>query len=301
MLRFVPLTAPATLDPALPGPAEPGALTSEDAADALRVCLALGTLSPEPTLERYIAAGLELMARHLGSSCGFLALASWRDRGPADPARGWRVDVYYSLGGADGSELRFADDLIQSDSYIHDPGIQRTVRDAGQHRIYHDPDPRLYPTRSQSLDATIWTTRQLVDRLKLVYTEEAALEFHFGFDRQAGAPPFTPRDLVRLHSLVEGLHAWTRRVALLHGRLPEGVLLSPRERSLACALLGPAPLKNVADALGVGEARARELARGVYRKLRVDGRLGLAQAWAGQNEARELLPLSAPLLRRRRR
>lgn len=289
-----------TTDPALPGPVTPSGLITDDGAEALRICLALGMLSPEQTVERYIASGLELMAGHIDSSCGHLALASRRDRGPTDPALGWRLDVYYSFGGQDGSELRFADDLIQSEAYIHDLGIQRTVRDAGQHRIYHDPDPRTQPTRMTSLDAAIWTARQLVDRVKLVFALAPDLELHFAFDRPASAAPFEPRDIARLHSLVDGLEPWGRRVALLHGRLAEGILLSPRERALACALLDQAPLKKVADALGIGEARARELARGVYRKLRVDGRLGLVQAWAGPREVRTLVPISAPLLRRRR-
>lgn len=274
---------------------------ADDIAEALGICIALSALAPAPTVERYLAAGFEPMRRYLGARGGFIVLASKRDRGPNDPVDGWRVDVYYRCGRGSEQELQRADELIQSDSYIHDPGIQRTVREAGRHRIYHDPDPRCDPGQAQSLEAELWTAIGLVDRMKLVYALEPTLEIHFSFDRGAGEVPFEARDEERLRALIGGLRPWCRRIALLHGRLPEGAVLSARERDLACALLGQAPLKNVADALGVGEARARELASGVYRKLCVDGRLGLAQAWAGEHEDAELPPISRPLLRRRRR
>jgi hypothetical protein len=39
--------------------------------------------------------------------------------------------------------------------------------------------------------------------------------------------------------------------------------------------------------------------RNVYRKLKVDGRLGLASAWAGPRAETAFARISAPLLRRR--
>ena len=48
----------------------------------------------------------------------------------------------------------------------------------------------------------------------------------------------------------------------------------------ASRLLGHANVKNVASDLSMSEARARELVRSVYKKLRLSGRLELVNRWA---------------------
>lgn len=287
-------------NPALPGPIPPTELVPKRLEESLQVCVALAALPPQSSAEKFVAAGVELIARSLDATGGHFGLASRRRPREGDPLQGFRLDVYYNFGPRFAEDLLRADELIQSESYVHDPGIQLTARDAGKHRIYHDPDPRTQPSRAGSIDAHTWESLALVDRLKLVHALTDDLEAHFAFDRDAKSLPFDANDRATLETIMGGLSPWAQRAALLHGCLQGQTLLSARERTLACALLGPEPLKSVADELGIGEARAREIARNVYRKLRVDGRIGLAGAWAGARTETALAPIS-PLLRRRRR
>lgn len=288
-------------DPGLPGPIPPLRIVPQTLEDALQVCVSLASLSPQATVASFIAAGMALMSGALNTTGGYLGLASQRAHLRDDPVHGWRLEVFYGFGAHVADEIRKADELIQSEDYIHDPGIQATVRDAGRHRVYHDPDPRMHATRAGSIDAQVWETACLTDRLKLVYALSPSLELHFAFDRRDGAPPFQPHEVAALDTMTKGLEPWCRRVALLHGLLPGQSMLSPRERDLTCALLGHDGLKNAAARLGISEARAREVARSVYRKLQVDGRLGLAGAWTGTFTEATVAPISRPLLRRRRR
>jgi DNA-binding CsgD family transcriptional regulator len=267
--------------------------------EALQICVGLAALSPQPSADLFVAAGLEPMARALGATGGHFGLASRRRPPVGDPLQGFRLDVYYGFGARFSDELTQADELLQSEAYIHDPGVQVTASEAGRHRIYHDPDPRTEPSRADWIDVHTWSLFQLVDRLKLVYAMTPDAELHFAFDRGPGCRPYEVDDIAMLETLTRGLEPWGRRVALLHGCLDGRTLLSTRERALACALLGHAPLKNVARELEVSEARARELARSVYRKLRVNGRLGLAAAWAAVPSDTAFAPISAALRRRR--
>ncbi len=268
--------------------------------EALQACVALAAFGPQPTVEQVILLGLERMNRVLDASGGHFALGSRRRQPEGDPLRGWRIDVFYTLGARFDADLVRVDELIRTEAYVQDPGVQRTVRDAGRHRIYHDPDPRTHPTRAGSIDAYFWDIAGLVDRLKLVYALSPTLELHFGFDRGQGEVPYETSDIATLEALIAGIEPWGRRVALLHGCLEGQTMLSPRERALSCALLGQEPLKNIADAQGISEARAREVARSVYRKLNVDGRIGLSCAWAGERAAKASTPISAPVRGRRR-
>lgn len=289
-----------TLDTALPGPVPPSGVVSPRLDEALLACVALGAFGPQSTVEQFIALGLERLGRLLDASGGHFVVASKRRPPEGDPLFGWRIDVYYGVGATFDSGLVRVDELLRGETYVHDPGVQRTTRDAGRHRIYHDPDPRTQPTRAGSIDAQFWEAYGLVDRLKLVYTLSPKLELHFAFDRAHGGLPYEPRDIATLETLIAGIETWGRRVAFLHGCLEGQTLLSPRERTLLCALLGQEPLKNIAGALGISEARAREVTRSVYRKLNVDGRIGLSCVWAGEPAAEASMPISGPLLGRRR-
>lgn len=104
-----------------------------------------------------------------------------------------------------------------------------------------------------------------------------------------------------LEAIARGLGPWSQRLALLHGFLAQQQPLSARERAMACALLGPAPTKLIAAGLRVSEARARELTRDVYRKLRVRSRLELTDAWLSLAPAPPSSAMATTRPRRRRR
>ena len=265
---------------------------------AFEVCVALAALGPEPTVERFVGASFASLARALDGSSGHVAIASRSEPVEGDPLRGFRVDIFYGMG--PGREhIVSVDEELRAETYLHDPTVQAIARDAGRHRVYHDPDPRTDPARTGTIDAKYWTLRDLSDRLKLVYALTADIELHFAVDRLAGSAPFDAEDVLTLEAIASGLAPWTARLALLHGYTHGRAPLSARERAVACALLGHEPTKLIASSLELSEARARELTRDVFKKLRVRSRLELVSAWLSPLRAPH--PLSAEVTRSRRK
>jgi DNA-binding CsgD family transcriptional regulator len=245
------------------------------------LCVHLAALGPRPSVEQYIAPAHARIAAVFGASSGHVVLGVRERRIEDDPLGGWRIPFAYRIGARSREEIVAVGHELAEHTYVHDPVVQRVVADAGRHRVYHDPDPRTDRARAGTLDEKYWALFGLVDRLKLVYSLAPDFELHLSVDRLAGSPRFEERDARLLEHVATGLGPWVRRVALLHGCLAGHVSLSDRERDVACALLGHEPLKVIAAELGVGEARARELVRAVYRKLGVGSRAQLASLWAG--------------------
>lgn len=154
------------------------------------------------------------------------------------------------------------------------------VAGAGRHRVYHDPDPRERPELAGSIDSEFWTALGIVDRLKGVHTVSPVVELHVAF---LEGERYGPDEVRTLEDLVRGLGPWARRVTLLHGFAEGCTPLSPRERQVACAMLGSNPVKIIAAELELSEARTRELVRAVYGKLKVRSRAELAALWAGSS------------------
>lgn len=265
---------------------------------AFEACLALTALGPQPTVERFVGASFASLLAALDGSSGHLGIASRGQAAEGDPLGGFRLEIFYGIG--PGREhLVAVDEEIRAETYLHDPVVQALVRDAGRHRVYHDADPRTDRTRAGTLDEKYWRLRELGDRMKLVYALTPDVELHFAVDRAKGSAPFDAEDVLTLEAIASGLAPWTARVALLHGYTQGRTPLSGRERAVACALLGHAPTKLIASELEISEARARELTRDVFKKLRVRSRLELASAW--HSPLRAPSPLSAEVTRARRK
>lgn len=256
---------------------------------------------PTQTPERFAPQGSFASPGALDASSGHLGIGSRPRADERDPLLGFRLDIMYGVGAASSLGIVTFDEELRAESYVHDPVVQRVVRDAGRHRIYHDPDPRRARDRAGTLDEKYWTLLDLTDRLKLVYALSPDVELHFAIDRHGRAPRFTKRDVAVLDLVMRGLDPWARRVALLHGDLGGRKRLSARERAMTCALLGHAPLETIADDLGLNEARSRELARDGYKKLGVSGRIGLANAWSSVVEGESHDPVATTRLKRARR
>ncbi len=268
---------------------------------ALSICVDLAALGPQPSVEEFVAAAHERLARAFGCSSGHVAVAVRENRAPDDPLEGWRLPVFYAIGAGSSDEALAVETEICQETYLRDPIVKNVIRDAGRHRVYHDPDPATAPNRQGTLDAKYWSLLGLVDRLKLVHALEADVEVHVSIDRRTGAALFERDDAIVLEDVVPALGPWARRLALLHGYAPACAPLTVRERQVASRLLGHAPLKLLADQLGLSEARAREIVRAVYRKLGVGGRLELQSRWAGTRLAPAAQPIATTRPHRRRR
>lgn len=249
---------------------------------AFDVCVALAALPPPSDVAQYVAAGHARIVAGVGSTSGFVGLGVRRRPAGDDPLLGWRIALFYGVGRREEAAVALTEQVLADESYVHDPIVQSVVADAGRSRVYHDPDPRTDRSLRGTLNERFYRAQGIADRLKFVCTVSPGVEIHGSADRPLGSPRFEPADVVFLEHVVRGLGPWARRVALLHGHLEGCDPLSPREREVACALLGVAPIKVFAGPLAMGEARAREITRAVYRKLRVASRAELASRWAGE-------------------
>jgi DNA-binding CsgD family transcriptional regulator len=265
---------------------------------AVSTSVDLAALGPQVSVERYIAASYGRIAEALGASGGYLAIAARVSPPDGDPLWGWRMVGFYAVGPDSQQEVLAVEHVLREDSYLQDPVVQNVVRAAGRHRVYHDPDPRTVPEGVGTIDLQFWNLLGLEDRMKLVYALAPDVELHLGIDRRMGLGRFAGADEQFLDELIHGLRPWAQRVALLHGYLAGREPLSMREREVACALLGHAPPKEFAGALGISEARAREIVRAVYRKLRVRSRAELASVWAGQHANLAAQPVATARTRR---
>lgn len=252
------------------------------AAAAFETCVALAALPPPSDVPQYVAAGHSRIVAGIGSTSGFVSLGVRRRPSEGDPLFGWRIALFYGIGRREQAAVAATEQVLADESYLDDPIVQSVVRDAGRNRVYHDPDPRTDRSLHGTLNERFYRVQRIEDRLKFVCAVSPHVEIHGSADRPLGSPRFEPADVAFLAQLLPGLWPWTRRVALLHGYLEGCDALSPREREVVCALLGVAPVKVIADQLAMSEARAREIVRAVYRKLRVASRAELASIWAGE-------------------
>ncbi len=266
---------------------------------ALTACVELTALGPQGSVPSYIAAGHGCIARAVGATSGFVGVSVRLRPRRDDPLEGWRLPVFYAIGAKSREEAVAVEQELREETYVNDAVVRAVIRDSGRHRVYHDPDPRKPPGRPNTLDEKYWTMLGLVDRLKLVYEVSDRVALHFGFDRTAGAEHFTARERGLLEDVLLGLGPWARRVALIHGFLEDQQPLSPRERDIACALLGHATVKQIAAQLDISEPRARELVRAVYRKLDVGSRAELASEWSAAPATAAALPVAMTRVRRR--
>lgn len=240
------------------------------------------------------------MARLIGATSGFVGVGARVVPPMNDPLDGWRLPIFYAIGPNSEAQAIAVEQELREESYVHDPVVRGVIADSGRHRVYHDSDPRKPPRRENTIDLKYWTLLNLVDRLKLVYEVSPDVALHFGFDRVGAARRFGRGEVRTLEDVIGGLGPWARRVALLHGFVEGRQPLSPREREVGCALLGHASVKEIAGQLGMSEARARELVRAVYRKLRVASRAQLASAWTAAPST-AVAPMEVAMSRTRRR
>ncbi|MBX3214635.1 MAG: hypothetical protein KF850_21550 [Labilithrix sp.] len=195
---------------------------------------------PTQTPERFAPQGSFASPGALDASSGHLGIGSRPRADERDPLLGFRLDIMYGVGAASSLGIVTFDEELRAESYVHDPVVQRVVRDAGRHRIYHDPDPRRARDRAGTLDEKYWTLLDLTDRLKLVYALSPDVELHFAIDRHGRAPRFTKRDVAVLDLVMRGLDpvgASRRALARLPGRSQAAVgararddLRAPRPR-----------------------------------------------------------------------
>jgi DNA-binding CsgD family transcriptional regulator len=260
-------------------------------ARAIDVYTRLYELPPGENVPAYVAAGLQCLGAALGSDEGYVVLVLRAMPPQGDPLFGFRPVYNFTIGRQFVESTELTAELLRNDDLlIRDPILRRMVESAGRHRSFHDPDPRLSPATRDTVDAQYWTVRGLVDRVKLVHALDANRELHIGFDRSTGMEPFGPAETALLEPLTRGIGPWARRIALLHGEGPAMTPLAPRERDTLCQLLSDRPQKSYAQALGVSDARARELVRLVYRKLRVASRSELMTLWSVRPQGPSPLP-----------
>ncbi|MBX3198913.1 MAG: hypothetical protein KF894_12335 [Labilithrix sp.] len=249
--------------------------------EAVAVCVDLAAMGPQETIAAYVASGHARIGRALGAARGFAVLAVKYPRPPEDdPLLGWRIDLCYDVGPKSAAQIVAVEKDVREETYLDDPLIRITCEAAGRHRVEHVADPRKLAAYRTTIAAKYWTMFALRDRLKAIHALSPSTELHLSFDRASEDRPFGDREVRLLDLVTSGIAPWAQRFALMVGRLEGLAALSPREREVANGLLGHANVKNIAADLSIGEARARELIRSVYRKLRVNGRLELANKWA---------------------
>ncbi|MBX3262270.1 MAG: hypothetical protein KIS78_14035 [Labilithrix sp.] len=249
--------------------------------EAMSVCVDLAAMGPQETLALYVASGHARIGRALGATRGFAVLGVKMPCPPKDdPLFGWRVDLCYDVGPKSHEQMLVVAQDVREETYVHDPLIRDTCTAAGRHRVAHVPDPRRLAAHRDTVEAKYWTMFSLRDRLKAIYALSPTVELHLSFDRSSEAEPYGHREARLLELVTPGIAPWVQRFALMLGRLDGLAVLSPREREVAYGLLGRSDVKNLAANLSMSEARARELIRSVYKKLRVSGRMELANKWA---------------------
>lgn len=117
------------------------------------------------------------------------------------------------------------------------------------------------------------------DRLLGVRVVSTECELHLGFDRCGDEPAFTPKDREKLLAALETLGRAARWLALSHGVLPAGHLLTPREREVAAHLLEGSPEQAIARRLGLTDHSLHQLVVQLYRKLEVSSRPEFMALW----------------------
>lgn len=238
---------------------------------------------PPCGVDEFAGAGFARIAEAIDCREGIVVFAARVGPREGDPLLGFRVLRIWSIGSANSMSTRTAD-VVRADAEIlrNDPDTQRLAREAGRHRVYHQPDPRRSAESVDSINARLWDEFDLCDQLKSAHALDDDHELHFGFQRLSGDHPFTPADIATVEALMHGIRTWARRLGFLFGGLGPGPQLSPRESEMLVLLLGSAAQKEHPSHLGVSGARARELVRAVHSKLGTSTRAELHSRWMSE-------------------
>ena len=125
------------------------------------------------------------------------------------------------------------------------------------------------------------------ERIVSAYNLSPITESYTLVGRKRGEPPFTPDDVERLRALTvefARLHHW---LALERGLVaPATKPLSPRERDVLRALLGPESEQEIADRLELSRGTVHNYVGDIFRKFGVGARHELLALWLEPIEVR---------------